>query len=415
MTKNKALEELYQLLDNLYNDRDDLADLARESNLSLADVVSGETASEFLRNIVFEAHRQSKVEDLIKTAAFEWSEQAVAIKETYELYEEGVGLATNEEIAPAHPSPSNMDHDQPSASTNEGSVGGAIHVGDIEGTGVAVGRGAKAIVNNVYKSVNNTVNQLSSRALWSGAIGIALISLILFWQYFGNQVSAYFTPLWMDKTFNIAVVEFGEIQTSGKISSSAEGSDMSKWLFTGLFGSYEQFNEEIKDSIGIVHKSSAEAAGQGRKLAPLLFVEPAARCEAAEKLASEINAQMLIYGTLDKRTKPAQFELAFYVSPDVQTWLAVNNLQTGISEDSTDCLPLGEALPVPLPFSNAIIRDRISTDVSGQGMLLFWLTLGLIQDQQGESQKAIQYFGRLKDNLASLSRHDAVRYGMVQT
>ncbi|MEM7129821.1 MAG: CHAT domain-containing protein [Chloroflexota bacterium] len=290
-----------------------------------------------------------------------------------------------------------------------GDEGDTVNVEDVSGSSIAIGQGAKSIVNNAY----STINQLSSRALWGSVIGILLIAATLFWRSFGPQITPYLTPLRMDSTFNIAVVEFGEIQpqSSGEISVSAEGSDLSEWLYEGLMASYQQFSGEMTDAIHIIHKSSPEASGQGRKLAPLLFLEPAARCAAAEKLAGEINAQMLIYGTIDRRAEPAQFEISFYVSPDIQTWLELNNLQTGTSEDSTNCLPLGEALPVPLPFSNAVTRDRVSADVSGQGMFLFWLTLGLIQEQQGDWQKALEYFNRLETHFADISRHEARRYG----
>lgn len=460
MTISDAIDLLCQNLLPLFDDRDDLEELARAADIAIGEVLTGENRAEFLCNILAKAHQEEKVDNLVMRAIASHGDPEGHLQTAYVAYEMAIeergpslsnlplsnlplsqvnpvfqinadgsanadgdddieqGAITQGDIEQDTIKQGNIaDQDQSIEQDDADHVGGSkIEVGDIgDSDGVAIGPNAKAFVHKVHNVYNNKISQLPpgiQRAVNIGVSLIAIIVMILVLGFFGTQIFAYFTPLWLEDDFNIAVLDFGEIQPSGEIVSSRDGREMSKWLYKGLSDSYEQFSlSGNTKSVSIIHRTASEAAGQQRKLRPLLVSEPAARCDGAKKLASDINAQMVIYGTLNRQLDPAEFDLQFYISPSVQNWLELNDIQLGTNTATMECLPLGELVAVPQPFSDASIRDHVRDNVASRGAIFFWLTLALIQGRQGDWQNALPYLNQVEAHLNRLQREEAKQFG----
>lgn len=466
MTIAEALDLLTQHLLPFYDDRDDLEELARAADMAIGDILAGNDRAEFLRNILQKAHHEEKVDNLVMRAIAEHGDREDILQSVYADYEKAVAspapdapnlLLTN--MTPTDiPIGDLSGMEIPTHQTTSVDTGGGAYIsGDVDiKDGELVGRdkhvhgdevrgdkvsgdkiaGDKVAGDKVEGDQVNIgeliINKFTHLPKWVqraiGAITVIVlgIAIIQFWSTFGAQIVSRFTPLWMQEEFNIAVLDFGEIRPTGELKISDSGNEMSKWLYEELVNSYEQFNlvdgepnsgngqsnpTDPTRSVGIAHRTAPEITGPPDTLGPLLMPEPSERCEAAEALAGEINAQMVIYGTLDRQNNPAEFELRFYISPDVQNWIALNDIELAANSGAAKCLPLGELFVVPDPFSDAGVRDHVRDNVSNRGTIFFWLTLALVQDRQGDWQSALTYLRHVEDHLRLLPRNEAKTYG----
>jgi tetratricopeptide (TPR) repeat protein len=184
----------------------------------------------------------------------------------------------------------------------------------------------------------------------------------------------------MDGIFNVAVAEFAEISSDGEIQSSPAGEKMSGWTVNYLrevLGGDQ--NLQIWPNQGNLFT---------RRDVPL--VEP----DAVEKYASDIDADLLLYGYVDTRISPPQLVLNFWVAPqneykfeDIQ-----GNMQIGI------------------PIRVADLDDP-GLDVQGelerQSAAAAWIAMGLANEQLGQNEDALKAFEKA---AGEVSRSEVVQF-----
>jgi hypothetical protein len=305
--------------------------------------------------------------------------------------------------------------EQPGATKPEVNTGGGAYVGQSVDTG-----GGQFIGRDKVTIFNVTIPKY---LLW--LLGLALLAGmgVATWAVFGDDLAARLRTLRMNAIFNIAIVEFGEIQPSGRATASQDGADISHWLYEGLDKSYESFRFDNAEAapgqrnVLIWARASPEVVGHRSRFGPLLDPSADKRCASARQLAQDINANLVIYGVIDKRTSPASLLLEFYASDDVLQSLKLNNIQTGAIYTGTatppaSCLPIGEPMTVASPLVAPSDRDAVFRAVSHGSEFFFWLTLGLVREQLGLPQAALENFLNLDAYFdAEVSRSNARRYG----
>jgi tetratricopeptide (TPR) repeat protein len=174
-------------------------------------------------------------------------------------------------------------------------------------------------------------------------------------------------PTKMDARFNVVVAEVGEMDAEGQMHRSEDGQLLSKWIFDELVTA----NEKYEDSGVEIWHDSLSLLEKRVKLGMVSGKTPEARAEAASKLASKIDADVVIYGHLTPHESPAEFVLEFYVKPRVR----------------------GEA-------NVTIGRYQLGEPINRAGAL-FWLLLGLRDDLLGRPEEALAVFQQAEEELTS--------------
>ena len=175
-------------------------------------------------------------------------------------------------------------------------------------------------------------------------------------------------------TFNVAVAEFGQVDKNGQVHGSRDGSHLSRWMFGKLQAESAALPPGVKielwhDSQGLLHKRSTIGV-------------IATEAQAAQK-AKEINAHMVIYGTLDANQDPATFAPKFYVA----------DLRAEVSE-----IIGGQQLGTPILFRPPVDFNDLKTGVYFEQNLqpraeaLAWFTRGLAFDLAGQNDQALAVF-----------------------
>ncbi len=172
MIKQEALTNLCQLLQELYSTRYDANRVAEEAGLNLTSIATSDKLVNYWWNILVEAHKRNRVSALVKSAAFEWDERTAEIKAAFQSYETAADSSDAIEQIGAVAASSTTISTGGGAYIGGGmnlsdgdfvgrdkivhgdevkgdKVGGdKITVGNISGgTGIAIGRGAQANVN----------------------------------------------------------------------------------------------------------------------------------------------------------------------------------------------------------------------------------------------------------------------------
>jgi tetratricopeptide (TPR) repeat protein len=211
---------------------------------------------------------------------------------------------------------------------------------------------------NVYlfKDVKQLAFFLSTVLFVSGAIAGGI--------WYSNQ------PMKMTGNFNIAVAQFGEIQTNGEIEPSARAESISGAIFNFLDSEYKSAGLKVTVS----HKN-----------VPLITENI-----QAEKLAQQIHAHMIIYGTVYFQGEKAEFSPRFYVStlPDTDELTGQNEL----------------AYPIPFESLDLSSMDKVNLELRRRTAILFNFTKGLIYLSQGDvdnANRSIQSAIHLTEKLPS--------------
>ncbi len=187
-------------------------------------------------------------------------------------------------------------------------------------------------------------------------------------------------PLRMPGDFNVAVADFGVADTSGHIGHSDDGDRLSEWVFKSLLAQRDSYPDHDLTSNVVIWHGTQLSSEQG---APVGRVDDEA---AAEKLAHDLGAQMLIWGNLDDQK---QFTPHFYISSQ----------QRGDSDLVTGHYRLGET-PILVDMSAA---EAVRSALTMRTNTLFWFTMGLRQENYGHGGRALavlqegeKYAARLK-------------------
>src|SRR5512138_3410165 len=167
-------------------------------------------------------------------------------------------------------------------------------------------------------------------------------------------------------TFNIAVAEFGEMDSSGEVHASEAGRLMSGWAVN-----YLRTELKKEDPNLIVWPNESTFFTRTR----VGLVRP----ETAETTASDINADLLLYGYIDKRVDPPQLILNFWIAPQDQYKF----------EDIQGSTQIGKPIRV---VNLADPGVSVQGELERQSTALAWVAIGLAQEQLGQSEDALQAF-----------------------
>ena len=251
-----------------------------------------------------------------------------------------------------------------------------------------VGQGAR----NVVIGTRNVQINIGDRNLTLPVLAVPLLLLAIV----GFLVYPLLQPLWnpgqMTGQFRIAVAEFGQIDSTGKLRRSENGRVLSRWLFEALRDEYQE-NADVGPAGGIeVWHDSRRGTDQNFGFGVMGGDTAQARRAAAAKLAERINAHMIIYGTLIADGGSLGLDLEFYLSP------LVNDETASILGPHR----LGKPIVLPVPFdtgqpeTNVVVNEKLQVRTEA----LFWLTVGLTQQLLGRSDQALETFQRADQTLS---------------
>lgn len=219
---------------------------------------------------------------------------------------------------------------------------------------------------------------------WFALTGAAaLLTLALLGGWIWSQRG----PTQMDRVFNVAVAEIGEITPSGSMVHSDLGERLSAWIFNGLQDQNAQY--EDRSSVLIWH-DSLPWGKKGRTLGRIEGETAEARATAANTLAQAINAHVIIYGYLSGQD-PQQVTIEFYVPRRLGN---ESNLTVGRYQ-------FGDPIPVPANFDpgDTLSAGALEERVTVRANALYWLLLGVRQDLLGRYNEALAIFQRAQQEL----------------
>ena len=204
------------------------------------------------------------------------------------------------------------------------------------------------------------------------ALGSAAAALVLIVAVVVLAANGAFAQRTMSGIFNIAVAEFGEIGPDGTVQFSAAGKQMSGWAVTYLRNELEK--EDANISVWPDQSNFFR-----RTYVPL--VQPS----AVEQTASDINADLLLYGYIDTHSDPPQLVLNFWVAPQEKYQF----------EDIQGNNQIGEPIRVLNPQDPGI---SVQGELERQSTAVAWIAMGLAQEQLGQSEDALAAFLKAEES-----------------
>jgi tetratricopeptide (TPR) repeat protein len=248
-------------------------------------------------------------------------------------------------------------------------------------------------------SVEQGKPQRAHRGIKLGSLtvpGWAIIILLLL-ILVGAAYTAWLSlvPAKMTGVFKVAVAEFGKLDAEGKAQSSDDGKQLSKWLYDGLQNEFQTLGGDLQPQLW--HDSLSPF----QKRVTIGLIEgdtPEQRREVACQRATDIGADVLIYGNLDPGATPANFTPDFCISP--------LRRDAGDIGEIVGNHQIGAPIPVELPLSDLGTRTTITDALTGRTSLLWQVTLGLAYDLQSNNQKALDVFTTALNGLET-ARQDA--------
>jgi tetratricopeptide (TPR) repeat protein len=205
------------------------------------------------------------------------------------------------------------------------------------------------------------------RARWVQALLAVIVAAVIL--SFNGAFAPHVMP---DGTFNIAVAEFGEMDAGGQIRTSKAGGLMSGW-------SVNYLRDELKKEDPNLEVWPNQDVFFRRTSVPL--VKP----ETAEKTASDLNADLLLYGYVDTRPNPPQLVLNFWVAP----------------QDKFKFEDIQGSTQIGTPIRIVNLADpgiSVQGELERQSVAVAFIALGLAQEQLGQSQDALAAFLKAEES-----------------
>ena len=261
--------------------------------------------------------------------------------------------------------------------------------GDVIAADIGEGAHDVAVGKNIIQIGTLAFPLWALLALLAGvAVGVALLAWIAFRTPQG--------PKTMGGLFNVAVAEFGVLDTAGQAHSSQEGDLLSRRLFEGLQIEFNSLPKDIQQNFQPqVWQDSLDAAQKGVKIGVIPGSTPADQEKAACALAAVINARMVIYGNLPASGSATNF------TPQVAV---CNNSQLRIDSDEiVGAHQVGSGIPASLL---GVLNDP-NVEASVNVKLNAWIntfasfTIGVMYDLQGRSDLALTVFQQAQNEVKS--------------
>ncbi len=175
-------------------------------------------------------------------------------------------------------------------------------------------------------------------------------------------------PPQMNGLYNIAIAEFGELGPDGKVLPIADGSGLrtSQSIAAALQDSLQQ-NPGL-----LIWNDNAALKQRG------VYIGVAGSAQEASTLAERLNADMLIFGIVDRSQGTPALRMGMYLSPNLSDAL---NQVNGVFDLNT-----------PIPVESSLDEASVQAEVTRQANLLANLALGQSESQLGHTLEALEIY-----------------------
>jgi tetratricopeptide (TPR) repeat protein len=197
-------------------------------------------------------------------------------------------------------------------------------------------------------------------------------------------------PSEMEGRYNVAVADVGVLGADGKMQRTEESQLLTKWVV-----------EEIEDANRKSDRGNVEIWHDGLPLSEkrvslgMISGETAGeRAAAANELAEQINAHVVIYGHLTSDEAPRELVLEFYVAPRVRIESAATIGRYRVGD------PI--SMPENFDLTDPLSTESLATRVENRAALLFWLMLSLKEDLLGRPSEALAILRQAEAELSTL-------------
>jgi hypothetical protein len=230
-------------------------------------------------------------------------------------------------------------------------------------------RSGDVIVANVGQGASDVVvgkNILKIGTLVIPALPV-VIALIVTLVGGATGMWAYLVPATMPPgTFNVAVAEFSQLDDQGRERVTSDSALISRTLFTTIQAELQTLTADYQaivwhDSMSMLQKRTA--------IGVIVSASVDARSAAACRRATELDADIIVYGVLDASKLPAQLRLQFCVRNPSRD-RDMGNLAELQAVDR-----LGSPLLVTLPLSD--VQSSVNPLLRVRTTLLAKLVVGL--------------------------------------
>jgi hypothetical protein len=179
-------------------------------------------------------------------------------------------------------------------------------------------------------------------------------------------------PPKMDRDYNVAVADIGEIGPDGQVRASADGRGamISQTITAALQNTFED------DPNILIWNNSPELRLQRVRIRTLESNSPEGLTQAAANLAQRLNADMIIYGTIDQRQQPPVLNLQMYLAPKL--------------EDALDEIKGNFPLNAPILINSDLSSDTVQTEITRQTKLMAKLALAQFESKSGRTLEALE-------------------------
>ena len=260
-----------------------------------------------------------------------------------------------------------------------------------------VGEGARGV------AVGKNIVQIGTLAIPTWALlvllgGVALGVGLLGWMAFHKAKG----PTTMSGLFNVAVANFGELDSNGQMRPSQKGELLSRRLFEGLQIEFNSLPKNIQqDFQPQVWHDSLDPAQKGATIGVIAGNTTSEQEKAACALAARINARLVVYGNLPPPGSSIDF------IPQVAV---CNNSQLRIDADE---IVGGHQPGGGVPASLLALLNQPNVETSVNIKLNTWsntfsaFTIGVMYDLQGRTDLALKVFQQAQDELKSNTRKES--------
>ncbi len=246
------------------------------------------------------------------------------------------------------------------------------------------------IIANVGEGARDVVVGKNIRVIKVGTLVIpavpVFIGVIVFIVVCALGTYAYLVPDKMPTgLFNIAVAEFGELGADKRVSVTTNSQTSSRLVFTTLRDELLPLGLGLQGPLKPVVWHDSLFPAQIRARIPVIPGDtPQARQDAAKKLAEQLQAKMIIYGTLQTDQAPPSFIPEFYIAP-----------LTGEADEIVGRYQFGS--PIPLQLSSekgSTWADSLALDKTfiARRQALAQIAFGFVHDLRGNHTDALTRF-----------------------
>jgi len=261
--------------------------------------------------------------------------------------------------------------------------------GDVVAAEVGEGARGVAVGKNIVQIGTLAIPAWALLALLGGvALGVGLLGWMAFHKAKG--------PTSMSGLFNVAVANFGELDSNGQVHPSQKGELLSRRLFEGLQIEFNSLPKNIQqDFQPQVWHDSLDPAQKGATIGMIPGNTTSEQEKAACALAVRINARLVVYGNLPPPGSSTDF------IPQVAV---CNNSQLRIDADE---IVGGHQAGGGVPTSLLALLNQPNVETSVNIKLNTWsntfsaFTIGVMYDLQGRTGLALKVFQQAQDELKS--------------